>query len=337
MAYEKRVCVLKQIKKGFSADGSALSGAVYCERLGRDLTVTVRLAGLAPLREGRYALVLSVGGKTFCSDLGKGESLRVADAPSLSDGFSALLCFVRQEAEPVAFGNCGREPADYKPLLSVLADRGETKKGAPMPVPIPRTPQELPPTGPNQPSIPFIPMPDFPEKEEPKDGARFREGAAAYDDEAIAEADYFLREDGGNESAKSKGERSGRKKKGGGNSLEDDEAVHPFAIPKGSLTYYKEVRYDLEKAFKKNPKDTRLLGVFPQSEWVKAKDSLLGIVYENGIPRYLCVAAEKTGDPPEELKENCVFVPSSPFSDEAGFYIVFQDADTGAYVRPSSS
>ena len=27
MAYEKRVCVLKQIKKGFSADGSALSGA----------------------------------------------------------------------------------------------------------------------------------------------------------------------------------------------------------------------------------------------------------------------------------------------------------------------
>ena len=27
MAYEKRVCVLKQVKKGFSADGGALTGA----------------------------------------------------------------------------------------------------------------------------------------------------------------------------------------------------------------------------------------------------------------------------------------------------------------------
>ena len=51
MAYEKRVCVVKQIKKGFSADGGALTGAVYAERLGGELTITPRIAGLSPLRD----------------------------------------------------------------------------------------------------------------------------------------------------------------------------------------------------------------------------------------------------------------------------------------------
>ena len=72
--------------------------------------------------------------------------------------------------------------------------------------------------------------------------------------------------------------------------------------------------------------------VFPRSEWVKTENALLGVVYRNGKPQYLCVAVEKNGDPPEEMKEHCTFVPESPFSDETGFYIVFQDADTGAYV-----
>ena len=62
MAYEKRVCVLKQMKKGFAADGGDLSGAVYAERLGSELTVTPRLLGLSPLKEGRYALAFSAEG-----------------------------------------------------------------------------------------------------------------------------------------------------------------------------------------------------------------------------------------------------------------------------------
>ena len=38
MAYEKKLCILKQIGKGFTADGMPLMGAVYAERLGSDLT-----------------------------------------------------------------------------------------------------------------------------------------------------------------------------------------------------------------------------------------------------------------------------------------------------------
>ena len=68
MAYEKRVCVMKQVKKGFTADGGALSGAVYAERTGETLKITPRLLGLAPVRDGRYVLVVRASGQTFCLD-----------------------------------------------------------------------------------------------------------------------------------------------------------------------------------------------------------------------------------------------------------------------------
>lgn len=339
MAYEKRVAVLKQVNKGFSADGNALSGAVYLERFGNELTVQVRAAGLASVKEGRYAVVLSVGDKEYCLALGGGEPLKIAEAPSIKDGFAVLIAFVRDEAHAVAFGRCGSAKASEKELLSIL-DSGEKKENG-MPVPIPvLPPTEVPPIAPNVPLTPYYPLPDIPPEEEPDDRAPFREGAVAYNDEAIAESDYFrdcVQEGDRNEDPSGKGEGKGRKKTGGGNLKEDDIAVNPFLRTKGKLTYYKKVREELENVFQKFPKDTRLLKVFPRSEWVKTENALLGVVYRNGKPQYLCVAAEKNGDPPEEMKEHCTFVPESPFNDEKGFYVVFQDADTGAYVTVGQS
>ena len=72
-------------------------------------------------------------------------------------------------------------------------------------------------------------------------------------------------------------------------------------------------------------------GTFPHSEWVAAEGALLGVLYEEGQPRYLCVAMEH--EPPAEAKEASIFVPLSPYSDEKGMFVVFQDADTGEYVR----
>lgn len=338
MAYEKRVAVLKQVNKGFSADGSALSGAVYLERFGRELTIKVQAAGLASVKEGRYVVALALGDKKFCLALGGGEPLKIADAPSLKDGFCVLIAFLRDGARPVAFGRCGSASLSDKDLLSYLTET--EKKGNVPAIPIPVSPVEFPPLAPNVPRAPTVPVPGIPPREEPDDRAPFREGAVAYDDEAIAESDYFferVQEGDRNENASGKDEGKGRKKKGGGNLKEDDNAVNPFLRTKGKLTYYKKVREELERAFQKFPSDTRLLKVFPRSEWVKTESVLLGTVYENGVPRYLCVAAEKDGDPPEEMKEHCTFVPESPFSDEKGFYIVFQDADSGAYVTVSGS
>ena len=192
MSYEKRICVLKQIKKGFSADGSPLSGVVYAERLGNELTVTPRIAGLSPVREGRYVLFLWADGETFCIELKGNASLKIGSAPSVKGGFVALLCFVRGEPEPVAFGSCGAAPEKYTSLLPAV--RAEKKPKMPA-VPLP--PNELPvPTAPNVPRAPVVPIPEPAPEELPP---REERAAARYNDEAIARDNYFRTAGDGNE------------------------------------------------------------------------------------------------------------------------------------------
>ncbi len=307
MAYEKRICILKQLKKGFSADGNTLSGVVYAERMGEELTVTLRIPGLSALKEGRYVLVLQIGGKKFC--LPAEEPMKIGNAPAVKNGFAALLCFVRTEAEAVAFGVCGSERAEVSALLNCLTEADRKK-----PVPAPASH-----------GAPAVPLPGKnPPGEETM--SPFREQAAAYDDEAIAESDYYeplhADEDGDHQV---QGKR--KKEEGDGDPAEDETS---FLFTRGTLTYYKEVRDEIEAVLKNYPADTRLKWAFPQSEWARNEKTLIGIIYEEGIPRYLCVASE---EPDPALKDNSVFVPSSPFTDGQGFYVVFQDADTGAYVK----
>ena len=339
MAYEKRICVLKQIKKGFSADGSALSGVVYAERLGGELTVTPRVAGLSPVKEGRYVLCLWADGQTYCLELQGGASLKIADAPSVKGGFAALLCFVRGGAEPIAFAHCGAAPARWQPLLEAVS--GE--KNAKMPA-VPLPPTELPvPASPNVPRAPTPPVPD-PAKE--ADGVATEstspreERAAArcegYDDEAIAAENYFR---GAGNGGGDEDEKTAPLQEEAGAAAPDapppDES-DLLSRPRGSLTYFYEVKEKLDEAFKKYPRDNSLLEAFPYSEWVKTESALLGIVCEAGVPRYLCVAVAAGKEPPPAMGEKAAFVPQSAFSEEEGFWVVFQDADTGEYVTVSA-
>lgn len=322
MAYEKRVCVVKQIKKGFSADGGALTGAVYAERLGDELTITPRIAGLSPLRDGKYLLVFCAAGETLCLPLSGSASLRPEHAPSIQKGFSVLLCYYKGEAEPVAFGRCGAASESWQELLSSVT---ESKKRT---IPIPAPPNQLPGVAPNIPLAPGVPLPSPlpPEVPGENDGSPQEERAAArYDDEAIAADNYFDdARDADAKAAPSDAQADGAAAHG--------DARDAFSRPRGTLTYYYSIKHKLEEAFR-GEKDSRLLSVFPHSEWVRHGDALLGVVYEEGIPRYLCVAAE--GDKPKEMEENAVFVPLSPFSEERGMWIVFQDADTGEYIKTS--
>ena len=329
MAYEKRVCVLKQIKKGFSADGSALTGAVYAERLGTELTVIPKIAA-APLSEGRYCLAVWADGQIFCLEYQ--NAVRLENAPSLARGFAALLCFVRGEAEPIAYGGCGEAPRDYGALLSALSrmngeeGAGEKKRKRPLPPP---APIQVPGGIPTVPLTPTVPFPDETEEaEEAKASYPFR---GKYDDEAIATSDYFCI----SESDEDDGAASRREKEtqAAGDRASKDESGSAHIPPRGSLTYYHEVKERLDEAFQKFPRDERLKAIFPMSEWVNSEGALLGVIYEEGKPRYLCVAVEALKEPPEEVKERGVFVPKTQCSDEEGFYVVFQDADTGEYVR----
>ena len=305
MAYEKRVCVLKQIKKGFSADGGALTGAVYAERLSEELTVTPKIPA-APLSEGRYCLGVWADGQIFCLEYANAVTLE--KAPSLARGFAALLCFVRTEAEPVAYGCCGEAPRDYTPLLNAINRMEEA--------------------APEKKRKHAAKAEERAEKEAESETACFR---AQYDDEAIATADYFALSQS-NEDAAAPPLRQKEAAKEGAD-VAENEGDSAYLPPRGSLVYYHEVKEKLDTVFALHPRDERLKAVFPASEWVNSGGALLGVIYEEGTPRYLCVAVEAKGEPPAEVKDRGVFVPSSQFSDEEGFYVVVHDAETGEYVR----
>ena len=330
MAYEKKLCILKQIGKGFTADGMPLMGAVYAERLGSDLTLTPRIAGLAPLREGRYALAAVVGRKEYCLELKGNTALRVPACPSLENGFAVLLCFVKDDVEPVAFGSCGSAPSDYKQLVDLFRTLPKERANFSSPAParsaakseedegqrIP--PMPLPPTGvpgvpgPNTPFAPGVPLPngpsEAPPEELPEDISPEMSGETppcdGYDDEALAGKNYYASP---------------------GAASQDP--------PPRTLTYFESIRPRMEEAFRKGKPDTRLCRALPHSEWTLWEGALLGIVYHLGVPRYVCLAVEAQGEKPPEMEERAVFVPSSPYSDDEGFFVAFQDAATGEFVK----
>ena len=65
MNYVKKMCILRQIKQGFSGDGKTLSGLVKAEQYGKNLAVEVSVINFAPLIVGEYFCLLSDGkGKT---------------------------------------------------------------------------------------------------------------------------------------------------------------------------------------------------------------------------------------------------------------------------------
>lgn len=312
MAFEKRVCVLKQIKKGFAADGKTLSGVVYAERWNEELTLNVRLVDTAPVREGRFALTVWVGGKIYCRDF-ESTLFKIREAPGLQGGFSALITFVKGDAEPVAFGSCGAAPSDYTTLLNVF--KNEEKKKSRV--------QKREGTGEK-----VQPYCEIEQKEEKK-----REGNG-YDDEAIASANYYgeagkTHENGGADGAPYEKEAA---EEIAGGTCENAEVEHPFGTGR-TLAYYDTIKERLRLAFEKYPRDMRLNGIFPTGEWVRAEGALLGILYEKGLPRYLCIAVEKGSDPPKEFSESGVFVPLSHFTETEGFYVIFQDADTGEVLK----
>lgn len=312
--YEKRLCILKQLKSGFSADGSPLSGAIYLEQWRGEVTLTPKIVGLSPLFDGRYALCLGISGKYFCVELQGSRALRIPDAPPIENGFSALVCFVKGEAEPVAFGSCGKNTDSPALLLSLLSRKTKPKQEPAHSDPPPARREEAPP----------VPQDEIGAQNEEKAQAAEEQapqeerisGAPKYDDEAIASSDYYKESEEGKDEG-SCGEGA-------------EESVHPFAFPKGDLVYYRSIEQKLLSAMQKFPKDETLKRTFPQSEWVKTESGLLGVIYEAGQPRYLCVAM--ACEPPKEVARASVFVPTSPFDETAGMYVVFQDADTGDYV-----
>ncbi len=376
MNYVKKMCILRQIKQGFSGDGKALSGLIKAEQYGKNLAVEVSIINFAPLVSGEYYCLLSDGkGKTEMLCL-RGKSLfNILTDMDISGGFCGIICYVKTEVVPIAYGIHGNGAYDWRTILNkamppVFPKKQEehtayadshalyTEENEPTmyemnaKIPLQREREALaeekrkPPAQAREKGAP--PTED---EQEPLVQERQKGVSPVYDDEVIAGRNYY--EEGDYESieptkidenARAQGGAEAADTQAGENAAEDDDAagvLHPFK--REGDGYYRSVKRELDELFAKYPADDTLTGAFQRSEWVRlrgeegAPEFLVGALYEEGQVKYICyaLAAEDKENPPKEIKGVCSFVPLSPYVEAEGFFVIFQSAATGECIKPS--
>ena len=366
MNYIKKMCILRQIKQGFSGDGKTLSGLIKIEQYGKNLAIEVSVINFAPLVSGEYYCLLSDGnGKTEMLAL-RGKSLfNILSDLDISTGFCGILCYVKNEVVPIAYGINGNKTYDWRTILNatlppvfpnVKGDRihGEiagstaTKMQNEPPRyemkqnPTPQTPPNPPKPTDETEIIPPEDTPTPPRELLQKD----------YDDETVVTENYFERNDDGcdllektknDARTESTTEIEGTEK--GANPAQDGDAPRvrqPFKTdPDG---YYLSIKSEIDRLFKDYPRDKTLKGAFSCSEWVRVKGTaeepqyLVGVLKNEGRVLYICYAlrAEDRNNPPNEIKNVCTFVPIDVYDDNRGFFVIFQSAVNGECVPPTS-
>lgn len=328
--YIKKIAVIKQVKGGFSADGGALSGLVKAETYAGFLKVEASLINFAPLTEGRYVLGISDGLQTV---LFEGSNYEGECDFNLSCGFAFMVCFCNGTCAPVASAACG-QMACALPDLKEEMTRSESAK---------QKPQQRAKTQ----------SAASAKTKEPID-VKVSKRAAAYDDEAIAEENYYeynAFEDGGTvreDKAQKKDGRAGgkneeavgavkmQKESSDGQYSRDngkDKAENP-RLARGN--YYGRMRGDIEKIFAAYPKESGLENAMEGSRWAKIsygenKYYVFGVLSVEGVPRYICygVPSSNPEKPPESLQNCASYMPTA----DGGYWIMYQDADTGVSIK----
>ena len=347
MTYIKKMCILRQVKQGFSGDGKTLSGLVKVEQYGNNLAVEVSVINFAPLVSGEYYCILAdCNGKTETLAL-RGKSLfNLLTDLDVSGGFCAVVCFVKNEIVPVAYGVNGNTHYDWNRIL-----------GATLPPTFSKNTQETAVTRSNTTTNnddgkeidSAVEANDLGDEKEESQVVEERK-SAKYDDETVATENYYkeqedesneLAKGGDNAVAENPTEKQDEKTRTDAPQDADDESVlHPFTTDGDG--YYRSVKSEIDELFERFPKDDSLKGAFSCSEWVRVKgeesapEYLVGVIYDDGKAKYICYAlkAENKDAPPKEIKEACSFVPATVFNDSEGYFVIFQSATTGECIKP---
>lgn len=109
------------------------------------------------------------------------------------------------------------------------------------------------------------------------------------------------------------------------------------------LSFYEQVKDQVEKLFKMYPEQSQLTNLMPNTKWVKVDFDSNGKYYVVGIigskPDYLCygVPGKYSSTPPESLDGYCQWFPldiQNAVGD--GFWLMYQDALSGESVKEPS-
>lgn len=347
MQYIKKICILKQVSAGFAADGKALSALLTAESFGGRLTAVLAPIGLAPLSAGRYrAVVCDAHGTAEVFDLPSpaGFTVKRQSALELADGLGCALVYVNGAAKAVAFGKSGEHAYDLKTMCALV---DESEPPAPK-----ESAAKAPPAREGAQNRTGAQAADGTDKAAPLPPKQAdAQNAPPYDDEAVADVNYFAFADAEAEKEDTHAQAGGAHGKAqtdGRNAGADEDAQSLFSrtgsenvrTDEGAC-YYDKVKADLDALFLQHPAEEELAKSIPLSRWAKiafgeGKHYAVGIIRDETHVKYICygVPSERRGEPPEPLRRWCSYLPLSVFDlNGKGYWMMFQDAVTGACVK----
>lgn len=310
MSYTKNIAVIKGIQGGFSADGGALSGLIKAERYSSELRVEVSLINFAPLTEGRYVVAISDGPHTQIIEGGFFEGQSNVDT---SKGFAAAVCFVGNGVQLIASAVCGNFQAAAFGLKAEV-ERAEKIKHVPT-------------------------------KKEQKSAAPV-EVYEVYEDEALAEENYYEFDtpcEGGQPVCQNKEEEEDGCQPCQNEACVDavEDAESQINLARGG--FYQKMRQEVEGLLSTYPPAEELCTAIEDSKWVKisyGEDSfyVFGVIFADGVPKYICygIPAKDSASPPASMQGLASFL-GVKTQHGVGFWVMYQDADTGASVTVSSN
>lgn len=314
MSYTKNIAVINGLQGGFSADGGALSGLIKAERYSSELRVEVSLINFAPLSEGRYVTAISDGPHTQIIEdcLFEGQS-----NVDTSKGFAAAVCFVHNGVQIIASAVCG----NYQSAAFGL--KAEVERAEKIKNPLPKEQKSAAPV-------------------------------EIYEDEALAEENYYeydasceggqlvrqnsQKEEDGGQLLKNETDSVPLQKVEGG-IAPDSERAEEIPLARGG--FYERTRSEIEGLLSAYPPAEELCAAIDGSKWVKisyGEDSFyaFGVIFSEGVPKYVCYAipAKDQSTPPASMQGLASFL-GVKTQYGVGFWVMYQDADTGASVSIS--
>ena len=339
MDYSRSVLILRQVAEGYALSGKTISAIARVETFGGVPSFSISTINAKVVSGGEYlAYLLDAKGKMVAFPLGVkplSTTKPLEDRYNFDGGFACGLVFIKDGLpQLVAYSRTEGLDLSMSNFKKMVASDLLKKR-------------------------------NFEEKQRALELERERElfrGCDAikeYDDEAVATENYFeldheidqklgrIREFNDGSLPNANGEVITLRQEKTEQIKKDDSYEQSSARDdlREKFTeqnpYYSVAKGELNKLFERFPEDTTLKKYFPHSRWARINYSatkyyVVGVVREQNREKYICygVPAFYSENPPRELAGFCSFIPLSVFDMKGdGFWMMFQDAVTGACVK----
>lgn len=322
MSYLKKICLLKEYKAGLSTTGKKLSGMIKCEDFVSGTKLELSVLDLAPPQNDNYLLFIGNSNKNVVYTINSGFayfncSKEVLD---ISLPFGAIIILEKTQ-EVVMFGKTLDYPLELKDFLKIYKEKSLT-----LYLEEERIEKEI--DNAYEYSDDVVATENYYENDDVDlKNLTLKDGYEELKNESVDNADFLKKEEQEKEDNAIKNEQSTCPIQEELTSKDCPDLLEFSTTLQDSSLECFSINEDVENLLNSYPRFAELENAIYKSRWVII--SLEGCEYYFGRATlqdegYLCYAVKgEIGACPKELENLATFIPS-PYSKNAGYYVMFQ-------------